>query len=86
MMRINYKIQLYLYLLPTNLNIRNGYPAQPPPETSCKLTYSNRMIVDEGVQGWGAKDAQFDANKYGSHHISHPLKPQRMWCKLCFFD
>ena len=25
--------------------------------------------VDEGVQGWG-KDAQFDANKYGSHHIS----------------
>ena len=40
--------------------------------------------VDEGVQGWG-KDAQCDANKYGSH-ISHPLKPQRMWCKLCFFD
>jgi hypothetical protein len=65
--------------LPTNPNIQNGYPAQPPLETSRQLTYSNRMIddpVDEAVQGWG-KDAQFDANKYGSHHISHPLKPQR---------
>ena len=56
--------------IPTNLNIQNGYPAQPPPETSCQLAYSNRMIddpVDEGAQGCFGTWGRVLLNKWGRH-------------------
>src|SRR5882762_9294525 len=85
MERVNYKIQWYT---PTHQSEHPKWLSSTATTGNFTQTHLFQQDdpVDEGVQGWGAKDAQFDANKYGSHHILHPLKPQRMWRKLCFFD
>jgi hypothetical protein len=85
MERVNYKIRWYT---PTHQSKHPKWLSSTATTRNFTQTHLFQQDdpVDEGVQGWGAKDAQFDANKYGSHHISHPLKPQRVWRKLGFFD